>query len=507
MRVAIFLTLLMVSASLAGCLGDEDPDYSGFEGCTEEEVQCEVELPQENETLPQENETEEEVVPPPTDLVFASPDGVNLSVALYLPESEGPHPVIMWIHGGGWRQGSRLVGANHASQQIVADGEWAVVSVEYRLSNEAIWPAQLDDLQTALNWIHDNANLYNLDAEKIVAWGSSAGGHLASMLAVTPDLNIVAAIDWFGPTELNVLFDQAIVAETDYSAVTEFLGCDLAGNEGGCENQSFSASPALLADNRTVPMLIMHGTDDESVPFNHGTILHDALLTPNWYVPVEGGIHSTHPWQEDFIVDIVREFLDNVTQNSVVNQTIIVDAGPLPGTWEGELLPNVQAAARPAEGEWVMWRLWDHLDAEWDNSSVESEWILIQFAATDCGHCWNSAELMSDLHAQYRDDVIFFTFIINFSWSDSNLNEIAAFQDEADVFGCNNDNSNCMDRPGEPHNWTYVDDRQLYWFSAFHMQGTPSYAIIAPNGIVQWHSVQSENSITDALEELFPEEV
>ena len=500
MRVAVILTLLMLSASLAGCLSEEEPDYTGFEGCIEEEEQCEVELPQENET-------QEEITPPPTDLVFASPDGVELSVALYLPDSEGPHPVIMWIHGGGWRQGHRLVGVNHASQQIVADGQWAVVSVEYRLSSESIWPAQLEDLQTALNWIRDNANLYNLDSETIVAWGSSAGGHLASMLAVTPEANITAAIDWFGPTDLNVLTDQAIGAGSDYSAMTSLLGCDLSGNDSECGNQSVSASPALLVNHQTVPMLIMHGTDDETVPFNHSTILHDALMTPNWYVPVEGGIHSSHPWQEEFIVNIVREFLDNVTQNNVVNQTIMVDAGPLPGTLPGELIPNVQAAARPSQGDWMMWRLWDHLDAEWDNSSTDDDWILIQFAATDCGHCWNGAESMSNLHAQYQEEVTFFTFIINFSWSDSSPQEIAAFQDEADFFGCNNDNSNCMDRPGEPHNWTYVDDRQLYWFSAFHMQGTPSYVIIAPNGIVEWHSLENENSVSDALAALFPGEV
>ncbi|MCS5536368.1 MAG: hypothetical protein NZ802_10980, partial [Candidatus Poseidoniales archaeon] len=99
-------------------MGGDEPDYSGFEGCTEEDVQCEAELPQENET-------QEEVEPPPTDLVFTSLDGVELRAALYLPESEGPHPVIMWIHGGGWQQGNRLVAGNHATQQIVGFGNWA----------------------------------------------------------------------------------------------------------------------------------------------------------------------------------------------------------------------------------------------------------------------------------------------------------------------------------------------------------------------------------------------
>ena len=488
MRVASILTILMLAASFAGCLGDDGPDYSEFEGCTEEvEETCETTAPEENETVPE---------PPATDLVFASPNGVDLRVALYLPESDGPHPVIMWIHGGGWVQGDRLLGNNHAAQQIVADGQWAVVSVEYRLSSDAIWPAQLDDLHTALTWIQANADSYNLDTQTIVAWGSSAGGHLASMLAVTPELNISAAIDWFGPTDLSVM---------NGTAVTSLLGCDPNGNESGCVDQTTSASPALLANNQTVPMLIMHGTDDESVLFDQSTMLHDSLITPNWYVHVEGGVHSTHPWQEEFIVDIVREFLDNVTQNSIANQTIIVDAGPIPGTWEGELLPNVQAAARPAQGDWEMWRLWDSLDAEWSNSSTEQEWVLIQFAATDCGHCWNGAELMSTLHAQYSENVTFFTFIINFSWSDSSWEEIAAFQDEADFIGCNN-GDNCMNRPGEAHNWTYVDDRELYWFYEFHMQGTPSYAIVAPNGVVHWHSLQNENSVSDALALIFPEE-
>ena len=153
----------------------------------------------------------------------------------------------------------------------------------------------------------------------------------------------------------------------------------------------------------------------------------------------------------------------------------------------------------------MMWSLWDSLDPEWDNASTEENWILIQFAATDCGHCWNGAAAMSDLHAQHHQNVAFFTFIINFSWSDSSWEEIAAFQDETDYIGCNN-GDNCMDRPGEPHNWTYVDDQNMYWFWEFQMQGTPSYVIVAPDGIVHWHSRQSDNAVSEELALLFPEE-
>lgn len=183
--------------------------------------------------------------------------------------------------------------------------------------------------------------------------------------------------------------------------------------------------------------------------------------------------------------------LGTTDENVTVNETITEI-----GTYENQTVPLIEGLARSMNGEWTNWS-----SAGLFNNT--NKWVLIQFAATDCGHCWNGAEFMSQLHENYSDQVTFMSFIINFSWSVSNLSEIAAFQDEANFSGCNNDNNNCNERPGLPHNWTYFDDRTAEWAVEFHMTGTPSYVLIQPDGVVGWHSKQRSESIQDAMANLF----
>lgn len=163
------------------------------------------------------------------------------------------------------------------------------------------------------------------------------------------------------------------------------------------------------------------------------------------------------------------------------------------GTWENQSIPHIEVQARQLNGSWQ----------NWSSHSLNGSWALIQFAATDCGHCVTAAATMSDLHAEHGGDVTFLTFVINFSWSNSSLEEIAAFQDQTEHSGCDRDQTNCADRPGAPHNWTYVDDRTVHWLQVFHMRGTPAYVIIGPDGVVVWHQEQREESSGDALDRLF----
>ena len=212
--------------------------------------------------------------------------------------------------------------------------------------------------------------------------------------------------------------------------------------------------------------------------------------------PLSGCLGSDEPDYSDFegcTDDSVDEecAIEIVDENVTANETA-VDIG----TYENQTLPLIQGLARNMGGEW----------SNWSTQSLfnqSGKWVLIQFAATDCGHCWNGAELMSQLHENYSDEVTFLSFIINFSWSNSSLEEIAAFQDEANLSGCNNDNNNCNERPGSPHNWTYFDDRDLYWLAQFHMTGTPSYVLVQPDGVVGWHTKQRNESIQDAMANLF----
>jgi hypothetical protein len=191
------------------------------------------------------------------------------------------------------------------------------------------------------------------------------------------------------------------------------------------------------------------------------------------------------------------------------NQTVPEGNETNNGTWEGERVPQVTTLARAPSGIWTEWQLSDYIDETWNNTT-KMPWILIEFASTDCSHCWNYADDMELLHNQYRDNVTFFTFAVNFSSNDNfnaSLEEIAAFQDKTTFEGCYYGTKNCDERPGPAHNWTYVDDRDQSEMATFHSQGTPMFVIIQPDGIVVWHQYQNDDeSVVDALAALFPAE-
>jgi acetyl esterase/lipase len=111
-----------------------------------------------------------------------------LELDLYVSEADGPQPVVVYVHGGGWQRGSRrdpppLLDADFYDQ-IAALG-LAVAAIDYRLSGEARFPAPLADVRAAVDWVRDNAAAYGLDAGRVCLWGDSAGGHLALLAALS----------------------------------------------------------------------------------------------------------------------------------------------------------------------------------------------------------------------------------------------------------------------------------------------------------------------------------
>ena len=120
------------------------------------------------------------------DLQFAAPGGRPLLADLHLPgRLEAPAPAIVWIHGGGWRSGNRHVGPD-LSRFFAACG-FATIAVDYRHSGRAIFPAQIEDVKTAIRWVRRIADRYRIDASRIGLWGASSGGHLAALAALTGD--------------------------------------------------------------------------------------------------------------------------------------------------------------------------------------------------------------------------------------------------------------------------------------------------------------------------------
>jgi acetyl esterase/lipase len=156
------------------------------------------------------------------DLPYADNDNPRQSLDLYLPKdhsAEKPLPLLVFIHGGGWRNGSKD-GAGRRLAPFIESGRYAGASIGYRLTDEAVWPSQIHDCKAALRWLRGNAAKYHLDPDRIAVWGTSAGGHLVAMLGVThnvdglegelgshdnEDSSVQAVINFFGPSELHAM--------------------------------------------------------------------------------------------------------------------------------------------------------------------------------------------------------------------------------------------------------------------------------------------------------------
>jgi len=217
------------------------------------------------------------------DLEFASRDGHSLTLDLYRPKKhDRPTPVIVFVHGGGWKNGSKKAGRK--AIWLVPHG-FAIASISYRLTDSGQWPDQIDDCYEAVRWVRAHAEQYNFDADKIGCWGTSAGGHLAALMGTRPypgeetiSSRVQAVCDWFGPADLltmpaNILGNGRTEADIANSNGAKLLGKtvrdvpDLARDASALANVSANDPP----------FLIMHGTADPGVPLSQSERLHDAL--------------------------------------------------------------------------------------------------------------------------------------------------------------------------------------------------------------------------------------
>jgi acetyl esterase/lipase len=240
---------------------------------------------------------------------------------LYLP-SEKPAvslPVVMWIHGGGWKSG-----AKEQCPLIFLAGEgYAVASINYRLVHEARWPAQIDDCRAAVRWLRENADKYGLDARRIAVAGGSAGGHLAALLG-TLDLpsdektssKIGAVIDFYGPSDLLTMPDNVpSIGKSDNDLATSNGARLLGGIIRDIPDRAKSASALYHVSRDDAPFLIIHGTEDKKVPLDQSQRLHDALQKAeirSRLQLIDGAGHGGKAYETDEIKNMVRVFLREV---------------------------------------------------------------------------------------------------------------------------------------------------------------------------------------------------
>lgn len=250
------------------------------------------------------------------DIVYQTADGYEARLDVYRPRgSEDPAPTLLLIHGGGWVGGTKEATALRALPFLQRG--WAVVNVEYRLARVALAPAAVEDVLCALRWTIRNAEDYDIDPDRIVVTGYSAGGHLSLTTGMTPasagldrrcpgsePLQVAAVVNWFGITDVGDLLD----GENMKSYAVQWLG--------GLEDRHEVAdrvSPLTWVRAELPPILTIHGDADPVVPYSHAVRLHDALDqagVPNRLHTVPDGGHgnfSVEEHQEAFRV--IRDFL------------------------------------------------------------------------------------------------------------------------------------------------------------------------------------------------------
>jgi acetyl esterase/lipase len=208
---------------------------------------------------------------------------------LYVPASDEPVPVVVWVHGGGWMGGDK---EPTPAFDLTHDG-YAVATVQYRLSSEARFPAQFHDVQAAIRWLRANAGTYGLDDAHVGAWGASAGGHLVALLGMAADedelegavadsqehsSSVQAVVDWYGPTDFlhmdaEALPNSAFQHDAASSPESLLLGCAIQS----CPDRAERASPISYVSAHSAPFLIVHGDQDRVVPPRQSQALAAAL--------------------------------------------------------------------------------------------------------------------------------------------------------------------------------------------------------------------------------------
>jgi acetyl esterase/lipase/enterochelin esterase-like enzyme len=218
------------------------------------------------------------------DIEFARVGTRSLTLDLYRREpSPQPSPVIVWIHPGGWTAGDK---APTPAAALVTDG-FAVASIEYRTTAEAPFPAQLYDCKAAVRWLRANAAKLNLDAAHLGVWGHEAGGHLASLLGTTGDVEelegdeghldqssrVQAVVSFSGPADLARLVDERGVSARTVAAAAALVGGPIAANK----ERARKASPVEYASKDDPPFLLVHGTADATIPARQSERFEAAL--------------------------------------------------------------------------------------------------------------------------------------------------------------------------------------------------------------------------------------
>lgn len=255
------------------------------------------------------------------DVEYARVRTRSLKLDLHLPDGKARSPLIVWVHGGAWRSGSR---SNMPLGKLVEEG-YAVASVDYRLSTEARFPAQIHDLKAAIRFLRKHGNQWTLATQKIVIAGDSAGAHLAALVGVSnghPELagevgndrsqssDVQGIISFYGAANLTTILKQS----TPHGLNVRVPALDLllGGQPDDFPALARLASPVFHVDRNDPPLLLLHGDQDPQMPINQSHELCGAYKKVNLPVQFEvvyGGAHGGPVFYDAEHSAIVKDFL------------------------------------------------------------------------------------------------------------------------------------------------------------------------------------------------------
>lgn len=264
---------------------------------------------------------------------------------IYFPEQQPKEslPLIVHIHGGGWMGGSKFP----CDARMMAAQGYVVASVEYRFSQVAKFPAQIQDCQAAIRWPRANADRYHIDAEKVGVIGGSAGGHLSALVGVTGGKKVFAPIgenenmsdavqcvcDIFGPKNFASVMEQAekdrnvkniFKFNTPSDPYSELIGTKLSDKE-----KTAAVSPITYVDKNSPPTLILHGTHDALVPFAQSEEFEAAMKKSGatvWLQKFPGAGHGGGSFGKPQVLLLMKNFFDKYLKNADVEIELVPEA-------------------------------------------------------------------------------------------------------------------------------------------------------------------------------------
>lgn len=241
----------------------------------------------------------------------------DLKLDLIYPEDKTKkYPCVVWVCGGGWLSIDKSAHLAYLSQ--LARSGFVVASVEYRTSNEAVFPTQLQDVKSGIRYLKAHADRYSIDTKRIGVMGESAGGYLASMAGLVNDKKydvgdyleqsskVYAVCPWYPPTDLSKFpFKSELQAQASFESL--MMGKNIFTHK----DEAFKISPVSYVTKDAPPFLIIHGTGDSTVPFSQSEILHDKLTEFDCdatLIAINGAEHADINFYQDIIWDKIIKF-------------------------------------------------------------------------------------------------------------------------------------------------------------------------------------------------------